>query len=260
MSDNVEKLTILGHIAELRKRLLRSVVAVAVTTTLSFIFAKQIFDIFTFKSPFVKPVFGFLTDKFHFFAIPSFSLIFIEVTEMLGTYMKVALAGGIILALPFLTYEFIMFVSPALTPREKKFVYIALPWIALMFATGILFGYFILLPPAINFLTTFGSDIATPQLRVGNYISVVTRLLLTIGLVFELPVLATFLARLGVVTSKWLAGKRKIAAIFAFVLAGIITPTFDPVNQFLVAVPLIILYEMSIWLARLVQKKRQPAV
>ena len=114
----------------------------------------------------------------------------------------------------------------------------------------------LLIPPAMKFLLTFGSDIATPQIKVGNYVSVVAKLLLSIGVVFELPVISTFLARLGVITPKWLADKRKVAIICAFVLAAIITPTMDPVNQSLVAVPLILLYEMSIWLAKLVHRER----
>ncbi|MFQ6121912.1 MAG: twin-arginine translocase subunit TatC, partial [Dehalococcoidales bacterium] len=101
----------------------------------------------------------------------------------------------------------------------------------------------------------FGSDIATPQIKIGNYISILTRLLLAIGFVFEMPVITTFLSRLGIIKPKWLSDKRKIAIIFAFILAAIITPTFDPINQSLVAAPLIVLYEMSIWLAKLVQRK-----
>ncbi len=234
--DNDKKMTLLGHLLELKARLIKSVIAVAITTTISFVFAKQIFAIL------IRPTGGI-------------DLIYIEMTEMLGTYMKVCLASGIILAMPYLIYHFVMFVSPALSPREKKYVYVVLPWIVLMFIGGVVFGYFVLIPPAVKFLVTFGSDIATPQIKIGNYISVVTRLLLAIGLVFELPVVSTFLARIGVISSRWLASKRKAAIIFAFILAAIITPTFDPVNQTLVAIPLIVLYEMSIWLAKLVQKK-----
>ncbi len=256
MSNDEKKLTVLGHLAELRKRLIRSLIAVVIATIVSFIFAKQIFNILTFKSSFVRPVFDFLTNRMHLFPPPNLNLIFIDITEMIGTYMKVCLASGIILAIPYLTYELIMFVSPALTHREKRYVYLILPWIALMFVAGVVFTYFVLLPPAIRFLTTFGSNIATPQIRIGNYISIVTRLLLAVGLVFELPVLTTFLSRLGIITSKWLADKRKIAIILAFVLGAIITPTVDPINQSLVSIPLIVLYEMSIWLAKLVQKKK----
>ena len=237
MSNGEKKLTILDHLVELRKRLIWSVIAVAITSLVSFIFARQIFDIL------ISPA-------------GNINLIYIEMTEMIGTYMKVCLASGLTLAMPYLMYQFIMFVSPALTSKEKRRVYFILPWIALMFAGGIVFGYFILIPPAAKFLTTFGSDIATPQIKVGNYISVVTRLLLAIGLVFELPVMTTFLARMGIITHKWLADKRKLAIIFAFILAAIITPTFDPINQSLVAAPLIVLYEMSVWLAKLVQRRQ----
>ena len=239
MSDH-EKQPILSHLKELRQRLIRSVIAVLVATIITFFFAPQIFEIL--KAP-----------------AGDINLIFIEMTEMIGIYMKVSLAGGIMLTMPYLIYHVIMFVSPALTRKEKRYVYFILPWIALMFAGGVAFAYFILIPPATKFLLSFGADIASPEIRIGNYISLVTRLLLAIGLVFELPVVTTFLARLGVLTSKWLASKRRIAIIFAFVVAAIITPTFDPVNQTLVAAPLIVLYEMSIWLAKLVQRK-QPRV
>ena len=235
MSDD-KRLTVLEHISEFRRRLIRGVIAVSVTTVISFIFAKQIFEIL--KSP-----------------AGEINLIFIEMTEMIGTYMRVSLVSGIILAMPYLVYQLIMFISPALTHREKKRVYLILPWIALMFIGGVIFAYFILVPPAVKFLITFGSDIATPQIKIGNYISIVSRLLLSIGLVFEMPVLTTFLTRLGIITPKWLSDKRKPAIILAFILAAIITPTFDPVNQILVAAPLIILYEISIWLAKLVQRK-----
>ena len=241
MSNDERKLSLLGHLAELRQRLIRSVIAVVITTILSFIFYQQIFNIL------IRPAQGI-------------NLIFIEMTEMLGTIMKVCLVSGIILAMPYLTYQLIMFVSPALTRREKRYVYLGLPWIALMFAAGVVFAYFILLSPAIKFLITFGSNIATPQIKVGNYISIVTRLLLAVGLVFEMPVVTTFLARLGIVKSKWLADKRKIAIILAFILGAIITPTFDPINQTLVAIPLIILYEMSIWLAKLFGRKEPRTV
>jgi sec-independent protein translocase protein TatC len=231
-------LTILGHLAELRIRLIRSVIAVLITSVLAFIFYKPIFDIL------VRPA-------------GNYQFIAIEMTERLGVIFRVALMGGIMAAIPYLTYELIMFVSPALTAREKKYVYLILPWIALMFAGGVVFGYFILIPPAIRFLMNYGSDIAITQIRISNYITLVTRLLLSIGLIFEMPVVTTFLARIGIIDSRWLARKRKAAIIIAFVVAAIMTPTFDPFNQTLVALPLIVLYEMSIWLAVVFGKKKR---
>jgi len=237
MSNDEKKLSLLGHLTELRKRLIRSVVVVVVTSTLAFIFAGQIFDILISPAP------------------QDINLVYIEMTEMLGTYMRVCMVSGIILAMPYLTYQLIMFVSPALTRREKRYVYLILPWITLMFAAGLVFAYFVLIPRLTVFLLTWPSGIATPQPRIGNYISIVTRLLLMVGLVFEMPVLTTFLARIGIIKSKWLADKRKLAIVLTFILAAFITPTIDPINQSLVAAPLIVLYEMSIWLAKLVQPK-----
>ena len=237
-----KKLTVIGHLGELRKRLIRSVIAVVITSILSFIFYEQIFDILIGPAP------------------QGINLQAIEMTEMIGTIMRVCLVSGIILAMPYLTYELIMFVSPALTRKEKRYVYLILPWIALMFAAGVTFGYCILIPRITGFLITFGSDIAPIEPRIGSYINVVTRLLLAIGLVFEMPIVTTFLARLGVITPKWLSNKRKPAIILAFILAAVITPTIDPINQSLIAVPLIILYEMSIWLAKLVHRKEPQTV
>jgi sec-independent protein translocase protein TatC len=231
-----EKQSILYHLRELRLRLIRSLIAIAVASVIAFIFYEWIFYIMKLPAQ-------------------GINLVFIEMTEMIGTVMRVCLIAGIMLAMPYLVYEGIMFVSPALTPREKKYVYLILPWIALMFVGGVVFGYFILIPPATRFLISFGSNIASPEIRVGNYISVMARLLLAVGLVFEMPVITTFLARLGVVKPAWLARRRKAAIIVAFILAALITPTFDPINQSLVAVPLVVLYEMSIWLARLVYRK-----
>ena len=235
MSDD-KKLTVLSHLLELRTRLIRSVIAIAVASVIAFIFYDWIFYILKLPAE-------------------GINLIYIEMTEMIGTIMKVCLVAGIMLAMPYLVYQGIMFVAPALTPKEKRYVYLTLPWIALMFLGGVVFGYFILVPPATRFLISFGADIATPEIRIGNYISIVARLLLAIGFVFEMPVITTFLARLGVLKPKWLSDRRRTAIIVAFILAAIITPTFDPINQSLVAIPLIVLYEMSIWLAKLVYKK-----
>jgi len=235
MSDD-KKLTVLSHLLELRQRLIKSVIAIAVASVIAFIFYDWIFYILKLPAE-------------------GINLIYIEMTEMIGTIMKVCLVTGIILAMPYLVYHGIMFVAPALTPKEKKYVYLILPWIALMFLGGVAFSYFILIPPATRFLISFGSDIATPEIRIGNYIAIVTRLMLAIGFVFEMPVITTLLARLGVLKPKWLSDRRRTAIIVAFILAAIITPTFDPINQSLVAIPLIVLYEMSIWLAKLVYKK-----
>lgn len=235
-----KRVPLITHLEELRKRLLISLIVVLVTTTVSFIFARQVFEIL--KSP-----------------APGVDLIFIEVTEMVGIYIKVALYCGVILALPVLFYQLIMFVAPALTHREQRYLYLLSPMVLLFFVVGAAFAYFALLPPALAFLIhpPFATGIAEPQIRVASYISVVTRLIFWIGITFQLPMIMGLLARIPVITHKHFSRYRKHAIVVAFILGAIITPTFDPVNQTLVALPIIILYEVGIWLARLAGR-RQP--
>ena len=239
-TNDEQKTSVLDHLRELRRRLLWSVLVVVIAAFACFFFVEQIFEIL--KAP-----------------AGDIDLIFIEMTEGFTTYMKISLVGGIILSMPFLIYQFVMFVIPALTRRERKSVFILLPVITVMFAGGILFAYYYLLPPAVGFLLTFGTEVAEPQIRMSNYVNFITRLLLAIGIMFELPIVTSFLARMGVITSKWLADRRRIMIIFSFVLAAFITPTPDAFNQSIVAGTMIILYEISIWLAKLMQRRRTAA-
>ena len=125
------------------------------------------------------------------------------------------------------------------------------------FVAGAAFGYRILFPPAINFLLSFGSEIATPMPRIGTYVNLMLSLLFWMGIVFETPLVLYFLSRIGVVTSEWLAKRRRYAVVVAFILGAIITPTFDPINQTFVAVPIIVLYEAGVWLAKLGGRQRR---
>ena len=238
-ADSERRAGLFEHLTELRTRVFRSVIAVAITTVLAFIFHEWVFALLLYPAG-------------------DMNLIFVEMTEMIGTVLLVSLVTGVVLAIPYLTYEFIMFVSPALTRREKRYFYFVLPWMVIMFAAGVLFSYFMLIPAAITFLLGFGGDIASPQIKVSNYVSVVARMLLVSGFVFEMPVVITFLARIGVVTGDWLARKRKVVIVGAFILAAVLTPP-DALTQIIMAVPLIILYELSIVLARVVGRKRQAA-
>ncbi len=238
MKNDEKQLTFMGHLKELRSCLLRSVIAILVAIPISFYIAKYVFDIL------MKPV-------------PGIHLIYTEVTEMLGTYAKVTLVIAVILTLPFIVYQLVMFVRPALTKRERSYVYIMLPAIAICFLIGATFAYFVLLPPALNFLFTFGSDIAEPMIKVGNYISVLTQLIFWIGICFEIPIIIFFLSKIGVIRPAWLSKYRKIAYILAFVIGAIITPTIDPVNQSLVAVPIIALYEFGIILSKVARRKKE---
>ena len=140
---------------------------------------------------------------------------------------------------------------PGLSPAERRYLYVLLPASLLSFLLGAAFGHQVLFPPAVRFLLSFGSEVAEPYIRIGNYTNLMLTLLFWMGLVFEMPILAYFLSKIGVVTSSFLARNRRYAVVMAFILGALITPTFDPFNQTLVALPIIVMYEIGIWLAKL---------
>jgi sec-independent protein translocase protein TatC len=234
--EEEKKLTVLSHLEEVRGRLFKSLIAVVVGIVICFPLARYIYPIL------MTP-------------LPGIELYYTEVTGLLGSYMKVALYGGLILAWPYLLYQFVMFIKPALTRREKGYFYTLLPGVLVLFFGGVMFCYFIILPPALNFLyysfpSFVGGDI-NPIWTVDNYVSVVTRLLFWLGVVFEIPILMYFLSKIGVISPAWIRRKWRYAVVIAFIIGGVITPTFDPVNQSLVAGPIILLYGLGYLLAKL---------
>lgn len=235
------------HLEELRKRLIISGLATMITTVAAFIFYKQIINLLLIPA-------GDLGEEG-----AKAELVFIEVTEMVAVTMKVSLVSGLVLAFPVILYEIVMFVAPGLAPREKRYLLTFMPAVVLAFVAGIAFGYFVLIPPAISFLLSWGGDIATPTIRIGNYVNVVLMLLFWLGVVFETPVVMFLLAKLGVVSWRGFAHWRKHWVVVAFILGALITPTFDPVNQSLVAVPLLLLYEVGIQVSRLATRGRVDA-
>ena len=233
------QLTVGQHLQELRRRLIIATVATVATTVVAFVFYKPL------VRALLRPAdFGVAGGE-------GAQLVFIDVTEMLGVTIKVSLTAGLILASPIILYQVVMFVAPGLSSREKRFLFVSLPVSLLAFAAGVAFAYFVLIPPAMNFLLDLGSDLATPTIRIGTYINVVVRLLFWMGVVFETPLVMLILAKLGIVTSKGFARWRRPWIVLAFVLSALITPTIDPVNQCMVAIPLIVLYEVGIWLTKL---------
>lgn len=227
------EMTLIEHLEELRKRLLIAALAVLIATPVSFFLTRWIFDV-------LKLPLGDYRQQ----------LIYIEITEMFTTYFKVAIFTALGLAMPVVVYQLVAFMVPALTAKEKRNLYILLPGVMVAFLTGALFGYFVLVPPAIRFLLTFGTDIAQPQIRIGNYISVVSSLIFWLGVSFELPIVLFFLAKIRIINYRWLMRQWRYALVVAFVVAALITPTPDPFNQILVVVPLLLLYGVSIILTR----------
>ena len=225
------------HLDELRRRLFITVLTVIITTVVSFIFHQQIIRLLLIPANEIS-------------ALDSGALVFIELTEMFTVSVKVSLVTGLIFAMPMILYQTIMFVSPGLTFSEKRYLFLFLPVAVIAFGGGIAFGYFIVVPPAIGFLIKFGGDLASPMIRIANYINLLVTLLFWIGAIFETPLIMLILARLGIVSPNLFARWRRVWVVVAFILAALITPTFDPLNQSLVAIPLIILYEVGILLAK----------
>jgi sec-independent protein translocase protein TatC len=239
--DGGKPMTLLEHLQELRGRLIWCGIGLIIAVLISSIFTNQ--------------VMLFLLEPAKAEA-PQLKLIFTAPMENVATYFKVALLGGLILAMPVFVYHALMFVLPALTPQEKKSV---LPFAAgavVLFLCGVAFSYYLILPPSAGVLFNFNTDIAEPNIQVGKYFDFVTRLLFWVGVTFEMPVFILALARFGMVTGRKLLGWWRFFLVGAFVLSAIITPTIDPVTQTLVAGPIIVLWLIGTGLAFIFGKAR----
>lgn len=232
-ADRDKELSLLQHLGELRDRLMVASFAVLVTTAIAFFFAKDIILALEAPAHLGKP------------------LQIISPTEGFTTYMRVALFSGIALAMPVILYEIYAYVDPALHPNERRFILLLGPFILALFIGGMAFCYFLLLPQAIGFLFTFGSEVFEAAPRASEYISFVTTFILGVGLVAEMPVIIFALTRIGLVSRSWLARRRGYILIICFVIGAIITPTPDPFNQTLVSVPMYLLFELGLLLSRI---------
>jgi sec-independent protein translocase protein TatC len=164
--------------------------------------------------------------------------------------MKVALVTGAGLAMPIIVWQALLYVLPALHAHERRYLFLAVPAITIAFLCGLTFGFFVVIPAAVRFLQGFGGDIVTSMWSIDEYLSFVSSFLFWVGVSFETPVVLYFLVKLGVVTVERLGRFRKYALVGSFVVAAMITPTPDPLNQALVAIPLYGLYELGLLAGR----------
>ena len=239
--DEHDKIPFTAHLEELRKRLITCFIAVGVGFLLSYGFKEKLFDVLT------KPLISVMEtgDKIIFTGLP----------EAFFTYLKVAFLSGIILAAPVIFYQFWMFVAPGLYQKEKRLLVPIVILSTFFFIGGALFGYFIVFPWGFKFFLGFASETIKPLPSMREYLSFSAKLLLAFGLVFELPLVITFLARMGMVSIDFLKKNRKYALLLFFIGAAIITPP-DVVTQIMMALPLMLLYEISILGARVFGKKQ----
>jgi len=239
--DEHDKIPFTAHLEELRKRLIVCFIAVGIGFVLSYGFKEKLFDVLT------MPLISVMEsgDKIIFTGLP----------EAFFTYLKVAFLSGIILAAPVIFYQFWMFVAPGLYKKEKSLLVPIVILSTVFFIGGALFGYLIVFPWGFKFFLGFASETIKPLPSMREYLSFSAKLLLAFGLVFELPLVITFLARLGLVSVGFLKKNRKYALLLFFVAAAIITPP-DVVTQIMMALPLMVLYEVSIVGAGIFGKKK----
>lgn len=225
------------HLEELRRRMFFSLVALMVASAGGVFLA--------------QPVLKILIEPYSSLYPDGQELIVLGPTGAVVAYFRVALLIGAVVAVPVITHQILLFILPGLTKRERRYVLLALPAIGGLFLTGVLFTWFVLMPPAINFLEGFQSEIFQAEWTADQYLGFVTALMFWMGVSFELPLVFFILSLLGMVRAGTLIKGWRVAIVGAAVAAAIITPTVDPVNMFLVMAPLLALYVISVGMVRL---------
>jgi len=239
MSANEQPL--ISHLGEFRKRLVACAIAVGVGFAICYAFSEELFQILAM--PLKKNL------------AEGERLVFTNLPDMFFVYLKTAFVAGLLLASPFIFYQVWMFIAPGLYKREKTLVLPFIFFSTLLFVGGGLFGYFVVFPFGFKFFLSFENEYLQALPSVKQYFSFSIKLLFAFGFVFELPVVLFFLARIGAVTPASLRKKRKYAILMAFVVGAILTPP-DVITQFMMAVPLVVLYEVGILAAMLAGKKK----
>ena len=237
-----EKQPFLSHLEELRKRLIVCALAIGIGFIISYAFSKQIFSLLILPLTRVLP-----SDS---------RLIFTSLPEMFIAYIKVALIAGIVLATPVIFYELWMFLAPALYQKERKYIIPFVFFSTILFLTGSMFGYFVVFPYGFKFFISLATDEVQALPSVKQYFSFAVRMLLAFGLVFELPLVVLLMTKIGMVTPDSLKKFRKFAILGSFILAAILTPP-DAASQIMMAIPLVILYEISIIISKGIYRKKK---
>ena len=230
-----EGMTLVEHLAELRRRIIVSALTLIVAVVVGFYYSSPLVEFFT--------------------RLPG-ELVYLYPGEAFFVHLEVALVVGIVLSSPVILYQVIQFVVPGLLERENRVLYLGLPLALVMFMVGVVFAYQVILPLAYRFFLGFGTESLAPMISIGNYVSFVLRLVLPFGLVFQLPLVVLILTGTGILTPNTLIRYRKYIILVIFIGAAVMTPP-DVISQALMALPMLVLYEVSILLAKLVVRKKQ---
>jgi sec-independent protein translocase protein TatC len=238
-------MSLMAHLEELRKRMIFSVVGVLVGFLSCWSFADRIFGLMQ------QPIIGVL--RHHGIAG---GLVYLNPTEPFNLYLEVALVGGLFAASPFVFYQLWLFIAPGLYRTEKRYVLPFLLSTVGLFTAGGLFGYKMVYPASLDFLIGYGQRFQ-PMITIGEYTKLFVTITLGFGLIFEMPILALFLALMRVITARWMLRNLRYSILVIFIIAAIVTPTADILNMCLFAAPMVALYVISIGVAWLVNSKRE---
>jgi sec-independent protein translocase protein TatC len=251
-------MSFMEHLGELRKKIAVSLVAICIAFVIAFNYSEQIMKFLMFP---LRYSLEFSVKKLYMYFVyndklQNTKLVFLSPTEGFWMNMKIALVAAFIIALPVIFQQIWSFVAPGLHDKERKYVMPFVVSATALFLTGASFCFFIVLPFAMGFLLTYKiGDFMMPMLSVGQYVDFCLKFVLAFGAVFELPIFIIFFTRMGFVTPQTLAKHRKYSILMAFVVAAILTPTPDVFNQTLMAVPMIVLYEVGILMSRIFIRK-----
>ncbi len=234
-----KEMTFLEHIEELRWRIIYSLIGVGIGALICWIFVDYLVD-----DVLLLPA---SRVGLHLQNLKPFG--------QLMLYFEVAMVGGLILSLPNVFYQLWKFISPALRKNERRYISAIVAFSTLCFLLGIVFAYFIMLPYSLKFVSQFGSKNITNDFAIDEYMTIILSIMLGAGLVFELPMISFFLTKLGILTPQFMRKYRRHAIVIIFIAAAFLSPGTDPVSQIILAVPLIVLYEISIIISKYSRKK-----
>ncbi len=261
-----KEMSFVEHLEELRWHVFRALTSIFIVATAIFILKRAVFDYLIFgptKATF--PTYKLLCNisqkigigKSFCFDQLNFTIINIEVAGQFLVHLKVSFILGLIVAFPYIFWEFWRFISPALHKNEARSTKGVVFFSSLLFTIGVSFGYFILTPFSINFFSNYGvSEVISNQWKLTNYVSTVTMIVMASGILFELPMVVYFLSKIGLLTPEFMKSHRRHAMILTLITAAIITPA-DVGTQVLVSIPVLFLYEISIGISRRVNKNRE---
>ena len=234
--ENVDEgnMSLVKHLEELRYRIIRSLLAVLLGSVVSYYF---------------------IGDIMHYLTLPVGKLYYLQPSEAFFTYLKVAVAAGFLLALPVVFYHVWRFFLPALTRSERQVIALLVPISVLLFFIGLAFSFFVVLPAAVKFFMGFGGEDLQAMFSVDRYFDFVLTFVLPFGFVFELPLAIVILGKIGIIGSEFLAKHHRTVIFLSFVISAIITPTPDVFTQSMLALPMILLYEVGFLIVKYVMRK-----